>query len=209
MSNLSVDDLLAELDDLPQATTKRRSSTTVPTSWAAPAPANSSRITSSLPPTAAPASSSYQPRAHNEPSGIAAPHASRHAHSASASGGSNGPRSSIDDLFDDIGDVPSTSTWPASAAHGSGSSSGEGMTSNGATMRMAKSTSGGSQQQPLSSSFPAVAKQPAAKCMGLFLGGPKRERGRNGAAAGAVLCCNHLRCTKCDFKVGIIPTGTE
>lgn len=204
---------MAELDDLPQATTKQRFATTIPaSSRAAPAPANTSRSsTSSVPQGTTTPSSSNQPRAHNEPSGLSAPdhhHATRHAHSASASGGHNGPRSSIDDLFDDIGDVPTTSTWP-SRAHGGGSSSAAGETGTGA-MRMAKSTSGGPHQlqQALSSSQP-VARQPLAKCMGLFLGGPKRERGRNGAVAGAVLCCNHLRCTKCDFKVGIIiPTCT-
>lgn len=41
----------------------------------------------------------------------------------------------------------------------------------------------------------------AAKCAGLFLGGASILRGRNGSAIGAVLCCDAVRCTKCDFRV--------
>mmetsp|Transcript_14013 Transcript_14013/g.30318 ORF Transcript_14013/g.30318 Transcript_14013/m.30318 type:complete len:257 (-) Transcript_14013:1021-1791(-) len=40
-----------------------------------------------------------------------------------------------------------------------------------------------------------------AKCMGIFLGGCSLPRGRNGSVVGTVMCCDSLRCTKCDFKV--------
>lgn len=41
----------------------------------------------------------------------------------------------------------------------------------------------------------------AAKCMSLFIGGAGSARGRNGSLVGCVLGCDTLRCTKCDFKV--------
>jgi hypothetical protein len=38
------------------------------------------------------------------------------------------------------------------------------------------------------------------KCTGIFVGGASFERGRMGAV-GTLTCCDALRCTKCDFRV--------
>jgi len=40
-----------------------------------------------------------------------------------------------------------------------------------------------------------------AKCTGVFLGGTKVQRGRNGTTIGVLMCCDAMRCTKCDFRV--------
>ncbi|GAX78453.1 hypothetical protein CEUSTIGMA_g5893.t1 [Chlamydomonas eustigma] len=89
-------------------------------------------------------------------------------------------RSSLDDLFDDIGDLPSSSVSGSKSKQSSACTS----------MHTTQSSSGG-----------AVAGKPLSKCMGLMLGGTHRQRGRNGSSVGTVLCCDSLRCTKCDFKV--------
>lgn len=39
------------------------------------------------------------------------------------------------------------------------------------------------------------------RCGGLCLGGTSYPRGRNGSTPGATICCDNVRCTKCDFKV--------
>ena len=195
MSNLSVDDLLAELDDLPLSSGQKKP----PAASSVGASSSNPRPTAS---TTHAASNNDQIRA-TKPSADVGPsgrHDLRHAKSAT------GPRSSIDDLFDDFGDLPSL-TATAFASHGAGG-------------RMAKSTSGGTHgpgaatgastsastasansNNNIQGHSSPTARPPAAKCRGLFLGGPRRPRGRNGSAVGSVHCCDHLRCTKCDFKL--------
>ena len=188
-NNLSVDDLLAELDDLPHAT-----------SSTARKPAPSQRPSASVPSHVVSPPIDQHIRAMggtHRPSPSADPPRNdlRHAKSANLA-----PRSSLDDLFDDFGDLPASST---TGQHGASPASGT---------RMAKSVSGttsstaaptatsGSGPSSTSHSSP-THRPPAAKCRGLFLGGRDRQRGRNGSAVGSVHCCDHLRCTKCDFKV--------
>jgi hypothetical protein len=60
-------------------------------------------------------------------------------------------------------------------------------------------------KSPLAHAHTAPAQRDSgattAKCMSLFIGGAGQARGRNGSLVGQVLCCDSLRCTKCDFKV--------
>lgn len=68
------------------------------------------------------------------------------------------------------------------------------------------SSAGGAATAPhhTARSTPGTTARPsatAAKCISLFIGGSATQRGRNGSAVGYVLCCDSLRCTKCDFKV--------
>ena len=172
MSKLSVDDLLAEFDDLPKLGKQQRTLSDLQADVPKKQPSVPSFVSSAY--------KDHQP-AH-------ASHASNPAHTQavpvkqSQTGPQTGLRSSLDDLFDDFGDLPTSASTSSAPTHASAPG-------------MAKSGSGGSSFKSSSSSSqnPSLPK-PVAKCMGIFLGGPNRERGRNGSSIGNVLCCDHLRC---------------
>jgi hypothetical protein len=97
------------------------------------------------------------------------------------------PRSSLDDLLDDLEAVgplsPSTERASAPGLQGPGHHRFPSTSSTAA--------SGG-----------AGGARSGFRCMGgMFLGGSAAPRGRNGSIIGSVTCCDSIRCTKCDFKV--------
>jgi hypothetical protein len=91
---------------------------------------------------------------------------------------SSKPKDKLDELFDDIDSLdlpPSGASKAMPNAHATFSTPG--------------------------CSTPARMVLSTPKCMGLFIGGSKILRGRNGSSVGQLVCCDNLRCTKCDFKV--------
>lgn len=174
MAHLEVDDLLAELGDLTPTPTR----ITPAAAMHALAPAvPSSRCCI------------QQPTPPSQPSTSRSPHAAMPTrkstskvllHAASDENvntllGGRG-KTDLDQLLNDFGDLGPGSPMRCRPAH-------------------ARSTSGGTATTSTRTSLGA------AKCMGLFIGGSSLPRGRNGSTVGALMCCDNLRCTKCDFKV--------
>eukprot|EP00798_Chlamydomonas_sp_ICE-L_P019428 gene19428-26086_t len=187
MAGLSVDDLLKELDDLPGTSNRLAQSSK-------PAPPSSSAAKSAPP---AARSNGTQGRQTEQQQTFSYSKVG----SVSGSSRSQNPpinttqtrtvntptpsrkTSEVDDLLADFDDITG---HPPLGASGSFKSLG------GSSSVQAKVSSS------TSSAAPAGGRP---KCMGVFLGGSHLARGRNGAAIGSIICCDSLRCTKCDFKV--------
>lgn len=163
---MNLDDLLRELDDLPQASSKAQSTAT----GTKPTPASRNATSScSQVPDANRQSFAGTPYKAQTSSSLASTQARK-------SPEPTGKRSSIDLLLNDLDDID----LPSSSARIAPRQSGPQLPSND----LGKTTS---------------FMMP--KCMGLWLGGTKYVRGRNGSAVGAITCCDSIRCTKCDFRV--------
>ena len=98
-------------------------------------------------------------------------------------------RTSLDDLLDGL-DIPSASDHQPPKHTQQAKSAG-----------VSRVPSGGPSGGHTASATVTPGK--SAKCTGgLFLGGAALPRGRNGTlGAAAMLCCDSIRCTKCDCKV--------
>lgn len=186
---MNVDDLLRELDDLPTGAKSKP-----PVGAGAPAQqqyAHHHARNASLP-------SNTQAGSRQSQQAAAAP---PHSGTSSSSGGVGGSgssstlgrtpsahgrahsvpraaaRSELDELFDDL-DID---TGPTTSA-----------------ARAAVPPAASERHGPVGKSSSAIASR--QKCSMLFVGGARFGRGRMGAV-GQTLCCDSLRCTKCDFKV--------
>ena len=209
-SSLSVDELLRELDDLPGTSSKMQSAAIV-RGFSVGASTTSSHTTASPPPysrTHHSHSVSSEADKHNSrPYNPQSPQNARDSPGASATTSGAKPlpvasatkaaglrqHTEVDDLLEYFDDLPTQSqccSVPCIPVH-----SGDNAMRSGGSWSAQEDRPSGSAQL-LS---PAM---PRAKCTGgLFLGGPALARGRNSAAIGEVLCCDCIRCTKCDFKV--------
>jgi hypothetical protein len=154
MSKFSVDDLLKELDDIPSNPSK---GSIMASAVSKLAPLVKPNIVSELLFESKPSSLSHD----------------RMAESTSRPSVGRRARSSLDDLFDDIGDLPSSS------ASVGGSISVKSKQTSPCTDTTSAQPSGG-----------AGTGRPLSKCIGLMLGGTHRRRGRNGSSVGTVLCCD-------------------
>lgn len=105
--------------------------------------------------------------------------------SASVSGQHNG-RPSLDELLKDLDQIPSQHTQQQASHRASSSSLGI----------LSKQDANSLNQQNVS--LTGAAKQ---KCLAVWIAGPGNERGRAGSHLGRLVCCDNIRCTKCDFKV--------
>ncbi|KAF5831256.1 retinal maintenance-domain-containing protein [Dunaliella salina] len=182
-----VGDILAELDDIPTSP-KHQQQQPGQKQPLIPSSSSSSAQSAVRPP--------HHPRTNSQPS-LANAH-TKHAHTQSASHSSSKQtqhaakraslpgskpdfHSSINDLLDhlDLDDEPKPSSHS----------------------RPQVSALSTSPPAPRTSTSGTSAAQPKPKCLGIYLGGTKQQHGRNGAVIGQLMCCDALRCTKCDLGV--------
>lgn len=109
------------------------------------------------------------------------------AHSVSV-GARPGGRPSLDELLKDLDHIPSADALQQQPPPHRMSTSSMGT----------PSKAGASNLSQHSSSLTGISKQ---KCLAVWVAGPSNERGRAGAQVGRLVCCDNIRCTKCDFKV--------
>ncbi|KAG2497369.1 hypothetical protein HYH03_004527 [Edaphochlamys debaryana] len=180
--SFGVDDLLKELDDLPGQRGAGR------VTAAASTGGNPHHRSGSTPPVSSHESIPNTPSS----SKPAAQQYGSHSRTRSVSGTTPKPKDELEALLSDFdfgGTPTSTST---AAANGRPAAKSEVQTS-----RAAPGSGGGAASMLTKHSSNIASKQ---KCTGVFLGGTSYGRGRMGAV-GNLICCDALRCTKCDFRV--------
>mmetsp|Transcript_21319 Transcript_21319/g.59224 ORF Transcript_21319/g.59224 Transcript_21319/m.59224 type:complete len:220 (+) Transcript_21319:298-957(+) len=99
---------------------------------------------------------------------------------AGVSPGSKQPKDQLDDLLDELNSIDNKPTW------------------RGAAQPQPRVAREGVTGTPASHSAPD--KKHKSKCTAVLLGPADSSRGRF-SGAGPAVCCDQLRCTRCDFKV--------